>query len=47
MVELDVSRGEFSDTLSFTSESIEFRPPAQTIDGMKDGRKLGKNFGQI
>jgi len=45
MVELDVFRGEFSDSLSFPSESIEFRPPDQTIDGMKDGRKLGKNFG--
>ena len=47
MVELDVFRGEFSGTLSFTLKSIEFRPPNQTIYGMKDGRKFGKNLGQI
>ena len=44
MVELDVFCGEFSDTSSFTSASIEFRPPAQAIYGMKDSRELGKNL---
>ena len=44
MVELDVFRGEFSDSLSFTSKSIEFRPPGQITYACKMAGKIGKNL---
>jgi len=40
MVELDVCRGDFSDSLSFASESIELRPPGQTTCDMKDMKDM-------